>query len=89
MVANGDLRLDAVDCYRLNLERWFTLCRVKRVDAGIPSKQNLEGYRAKLIAAGLRATTVAVKLTVMRRFCQSATDRGLINRLVVSTSTER
>lgn len=79
-VANGDPRDDTVASYQQNLSHWFSWCGMNHVDPGSPARQNIEGYRADLISAGLQASTIGVKLTVVRRFYQSATDRGLIGR---------
>lgn len=77
-VANGDPREDTLYSYRLNLQHWFKWCGVNRVDPGAPSRQDVEAFRAELIGAKLQATTVALKLTVVRRFYQSALERQLI-----------
>lgn len=77
-VANGDPREDTIASYKTNLAHWFRWCEANRVNAGAPSRQNIEAFRAELIAAGLEASTIGVKLTVVRRFYQSAKDRGII-----------
>jgi integrase/recombinase XerD len=77
-VANGDPREDTVSSYRSNLAHWFKWCGVNRVNPGAPVRQNMEAFRAELIGARMKPTTVALKLTVVRRFYQSAQDRQLI-----------
>jgi integrase/recombinase XerD len=77
-VANGDPREDTVSSYKSNLAHWFKWCEANRVNPGAPVRQNIEAFRAELINAKMKPTTVALKLTVVRRFYQSAKDRQLI-----------
>jgi len=77
-VANGDLREDTVKGYQQDFGAWMSWCRVNNVNPGAPTRQNVEAHRAEMIAAGLRPATIGRRLTVIRRFYQSAKDRGMI-----------
>ena len=77
-IANGDPRADTVDNYRIQLNHWVTWCEVNSIDIGHPSRQHVEAFRRELVEAGMAASTIAVKLTVVRQFYKSAVIRGLI-----------
>jgi integrase/recombinase XerD len=77
-VANGDPRDDTVKGYQQDIGAWMTWCRVNHVNPGAPTRQNVEAHRTEMIAAGLMPATIGRRLTVIRRFYQSAKDRGMI-----------
>lgn len=79
-VAKGNAREDTLATYQTHLEYWFSWCSAKGIHPGTSTRQDVEAYRAELIVARLLPATIAMKLTVVRRFYQSAQDRGLISR---------
>lgn len=77
-VANGDPREDTIKGYQQDIRIWMTWCQTNGVDPGRPTRLNVEAYRSELIAAGMAPATISRKLSVIRRFYQSAKDRGMI-----------
>jgi len=78
-IADGNPSPDTINTYRLNLNHWFTWCRVNRLDYTQIKKQHIEAYRRELVSAGLLASTIGVKLSVVRQFYKSALSRGMIS----------
>lgn len=77
-IAHGDARQDTLDNYRYQMGLWFTWCQKNWLNPAEVTKQDVESYRRELIEAGREASTIAVKLTVIRQFYHSALSRGLI-----------
>ena len=77
-VANGDACVDTLKTYRGNFEAWLTWCRENQVHPGQATVENVKGWRQGLIAAGSKPSTISLKLTTVRRFYQSAVDRGIL-----------
>lgn len=77
-VANGDACSDTLKTYKGNFEAWLTWCRENSVHPGQATVEDVKGWRQDLIVVGSKPTTVALKLTTIRRFYQSAVDRGFI-----------
>jgi len=77
-VANGDACSDTLKTYRGNFEAWLTWCRENRVHPRQATVEDIKGWRQDLIAAGAKSSTISLKLTTVRRFYQSAVDRGIL-----------
>lgn len=77
-VANGDPREDTIRGYQQDMRIWITWCQKNGVDPGQPTRLNIEAYRADLVAEGRKHATISRRLSVIRRFYQSAKDRGMI-----------
>lgn len=77
-VANGDACVDTLKTYRGNFESWLTWCKENQVHPGQATIENIKGWRQDLIAAGSKPSTISLKLTTVRRFYQSAVDRGIL-----------
>jgi len=77
-VANGDACVDTLKTYRGNFGAWLTWCRENQVPPGQATIEDIKGWRQDLIAAGSKPSTISLKLTTVRRFYQSAVDRGIL-----------
>jgi len=77
-VANGDACVDTLKTYRGNFEAWLTWCKENQVHPGQATIEDIKGWRQNLIAAGSKPSTISLKLTTVRRFYQSAVDRGIL-----------
>jgi integrase/recombinase XerC/integrase/recombinase XerD len=56
----------------------LTWCRENQVHPGQATVEDIKGWRQDLIAAGSKPSTISLKLTTVRRFYQSAVDRGIL-----------
>jgi len=77
-VANGDAYPDTLKTYRGHFEAWLSWCRKNDVHPGLATVEDIKGWRQDLIAAGSKPSTISLKLTTVRRFYQSAVDRGIL-----------
>lgn len=77
-VANGDACADTLKTYRGNFEAWLTWCRENQVHPRQATVEDIKGWRQDLIAVGSKPSTISLKLTTVRRFYQSAVDRGIL-----------
>lgn len=77
-VANGDACTDTLKTYRGNFESWLTWCKENQVHPGQATIEDIKGWRQDLIASGSKPSTISLKLTTVRRFYQSAVDRGIL-----------
>lgn len=77
-VANGDACVDTLKTYRGNFQSWLTWCKENQVHPGQATIEDIKGWRQDLIAAGSKPSTISLKLTTVRRFYQSAVDRGIL-----------
>jgi len=75
---HGDPREDAIRGYQQGMRIWITWCQKNGVDPGQPTRLNIEAYRVDLVAEGRKHATISRRLSVIRRFYQSAKDRGMI-----------
>lgn len=77
-VANGDARQDTLATYVGHLAQWFSWCKDSRVPPAAASPDDIKRYRADLVNKERKHSTIALKLTIIRRFYQGAVDRKLI-----------
>lgn len=77
-IANGDARPDTVKTYKAHVAQWVSWCRENGIDPAGATAADVKAYRQALVEAGMRHATIALKLTVIRRFYQAAVERGLI-----------
>jgi integrase/recombinase XerC/integrase/recombinase XerD len=77
-VANGDACSDTLKTYRGHFDAWLTWCRENQVYPGQATVEDIKAWRQDLIAAGSKPSTISLKLTTIRRFYQSAVDRGIL-----------
>jgi len=76
-VAQGDASPETVRSYHAHAGQYVTWCGDHDLDPAMANEADLEHYRADLVAEGYGRGTIAVKLSVVRRFYQAATWRGL------------
>lgn len=77
-VANGDACADTLKTYRRQIAAWLTWCGENCVQPGQATAEDVKTWRQDLVAAGAKPSTISLKLTTVRRFYQSAVDRGLM-----------
>lgn len=77
-VANGDASLDTLNTYRGLFESWLSWCGKNSVHPGLATVEDIKVWRQDLVAAGSKPSTISLKLTTVRRFYQSAVDRGYL-----------
>jgi integrase/recombinase XerC/integrase/recombinase XerD len=78
-VANGDAREDTIRSYQSNVRAWVNWCQANGINPAKASVDTIKQYRKHLVESGLKAGTIALKLTVIRRFYQAAVERGLVS----------
>jgi len=76
-VAQGDASPETIRSYHAHAGQFVAWCGNHEIDPAGADEVDLERYRAHLVAAGYERGTIAVKLSVVRRFYQAATWRGL------------
>ncbi|TYO96763.1 integrase/recombinase XerC/integrase/recombinase XerD [Geothermobacter ehrlichii] len=79
-VANGDACADTLKTYQGQIQSWLAWCGENNVHPGQATTEDVKAWRKALIAAGAKPSTISLKLTTIRRFYQSAVDRGLIDK---------
>ena len=76
-VAQGDASPETVRSYHTHAGQFVAWCGDHGLDPAMANESDLEYYRAHLVAEGYERGTIGVKLSVVRRFYQAATWRGL------------
>ncbi len=77
-LANGDARQNTITTYLAQVRHWLSWCQVNQVDPGHPTPDNVKGFRRELVLTGAAHDTIALKLTAVRMFYESAVHRGLL-----------
>ena len=77
-VANGDACADTLKTYQNQIQTWLTWCSENCVLPRQAAIEDVKNWRRDLIDIGSKSSTISLKLTTIRRFYQSAVDRGLI-----------
>ena len=77
-VANGDATRDTIAGYRREVGYWLDWCAKRDLDPIAATRTDVEIYREQLKAAGIAASTRALKLSVVRRFYAAAVRHELI-----------
>lgn len=78
-VSNGDACADTITTYMSHMNQWLTWCQVNRVDPGRSTVDSVKMFRRELIESSLSHSTIALKLTTIRRFYDGALQRGLVD----------
>jgi len=78
-VANGDACDDTLKTYRGHFEAWLAWCRDNHVIPKQATVEDVKFWRQDLIESGSKPSTISLKLTTIRRFYQSAVDRGFLD----------
>lgn len=76
-VAQGDASPETVRSYHAHAGQFVAWCTDRGLNPAEATEEDLERYRADLVAEGYERGTIGVKLSVVRRFYQAATWRGL------------
>lgn len=76
-VANGDATDDTIRAYYNEVAAWVRWCDSKGIEAQNARRIHVESYREDLKARGLSVVTRAHKLSILRRFYESAVKEGL------------
>jgi len=78
-VANGDACADTLKTYRCHFSGWLAWCDQNSVAPGQATIDDVKLWRQDLVAIGSKSSTIALKLTTVRRFYQAAVDRGMLS----------
>ena len=76
-VASGDAAVDTRATYTVHVATWLAWCRGVSLDVAGVTADDVEDFREALIGAGCQPATVAIKLTLVRRFYDAAIRAGL------------
>ncbi|MBV9328040.1 MAG: tyrosine-type recombinase/integrase [Chloroflexi bacterium] len=76
-VASGDAADDTRATYAVHVATWLAWCRGVSLEVSRVTVEDVEDYREALIGAGCKPATVAIKLTLVRRFYDAAVRGGL------------
>jgi len=76
-VANGDASMDTIRGYKTQVGQWVDWCQANYIGPTTATPSDVKAYRGHLIASGYKATSIAHKLTIIRRFYAAAVDNGL------------
>ncbi|RYG63875.1 hypothetical protein EON80_20335 [bacterium] len=76
-VANGDATQDTIDSYYREVATWVRWCESKKIEPSSARRYHIEAYREELKERGLCVSTRAHKLSIIRRFYESAVHAGL------------
>lgn len=78
-VSAGDAANDTLNTYRRQVQYFVQWCDRNKIAPAEATKEDIKRYRHWLVnTQHLKPTTVALKLSVVRRFYQAALERGLI-----------
>ena len=75
-VANGDATPDTVEAYRREVGAWVKWCESQGYDPANISRHEVEMYRESMKERGFAVSTRAFKLSIVRRFYDSAVRHG-------------
>lgn len=77
-IANGDAREDTIRAYKIHIEEFLNWSDRENVNPAALDKQDIKKYRQYLVDKGMKRATMALKLTVIRRFYQALIDNKVI-----------
>jgi site-specific recombinase XerD len=78
-VSAGDAASDTLHTYRRQLVQYVQWCEGQAIEPATATKDDIKRYRRWAIETrGFKPATIALKLSVVRRFYQAAVERGLI-----------
>ncbi len=76
-VANGDATEDTINAYYREVAAWVKWCQIRRVAPEVIERYHVEAFREEMKRRGLAIATRAHKLSIIRRFYESAIHAGL------------
>lgn len=77
-IANGNASADTVKTYSQQFTLFVKWCEDQGRDINALTEEQIMEYRGFLVDSGRKATTIALKLTVVRRIFEIAVRRGLM-----------
>ncbi len=77
-IAFGNASDDTVKTYTQQFKQFVSWCSSQRLEITEATQENIEEYRRYLVNKKLKVTTIALKLTVVRRVFEVALERGLM-----------
>jgi site-specific recombinase XerD len=78
-VSAGDAATDTIVTYRRQIEQFLQWCDRHQRPPGEVTKEDIKRYRRWMVETKkFKPTTIALKLSVVRRFYQAAVEKGLI-----------
>ena len=76
-VANGDATQDTIKAYFREVTNWVDWCQTNGIAPENARRQHIEAFREQMKQRGLSVATRAHKLSIIRRFYESAVKEGL------------
>jgi site-specific recombinase XerD len=76
-VSEGDASENTIRAYLTHIGQFYRWCLERGIDAGRATETDLATYRRYLVMQGYKRSTMAVKLSAVRRFFQAAIWGGL------------
>lgn len=76
-IAQGDATDDTIRAYYREIDFWTQWCQRHNVDVAAARRIHIEMYREEMKQQGLRINTRSHKLSIVRRFYDSAVEAGL------------
>lgn len=76
-VANGDASMDTIRGYKTQVGAWMNWCAASEINPSSATQRDIKVYRQHLVSAGYKPSSIAHKLTIIRRFYAAAVDGGL------------
>ncbi len=78
-VSAGDAASDTLNTYRSQVQQFVEWCYAKKINPGEVTKEDIKHYRRWMVEKKkFKPATVALKLSVVKRFYQAALEKGLI-----------
>ena len=78
--ANGRSSEDTKNTYRSNIQIFLSWCEMKQLDPLTAKEDDIQQYRELLWSRRNKISTVALKLTAIRRFYESAVRRDILTK---------
>ena len=78
-IAQGDATDDTIRAYYREIDFWTQWCHRNDIDVARARRVHIEMYREEMKQQGLRINTRSHKLSIIRRFYDSAVEAGLRN----------
>ena len=76
-VANGDASMDTIRGYKTQVAQWVEWCEKNGIAPARVTPADVKAYRLHLVENGYKSSSIAHKLTIIRRFYAAAVDNGL------------
>ncbi|MDJ0718077.1 MAG: tyrosine-type recombinase/integrase [Prochloraceae cyanobacterium] len=77
-IADGDASHDTIKTYTKQFKLFVSWCAERKIELIELAENHVKEYRRYLVSKKLKPTTIALKLTVIRRIFEIAVERGLM-----------